>query len=385
MDKESQAVIYVSLELSRSGWLVAVLLPGEQRASRYKVPSGDSRRVLELMARARGAAERLGGGAVRVCSCYEAGYDGFWLHRVLLAAGIESHVVDPSSLQVNRRARRAKSDGIDVESLLRALAAWDRGERGGASMVVVPPPEVEDDRRVTRERARLIRERTAHTNRIKGLLAGVGVYGFDVQGPAFLERLAELTTGDGRPLPPLLAAEIRREFARLTFIEPQLAEVERVRDARRRRPGRPPAGLPKPASDSLRDRIEALQKLRGIGPEIANVLARELLWRDFKNRRQLGSYCGLDPSPYASGATTREQGISKAGNAYARKALIEAAWLWVLHQPESALAQWWRSRVGVAKGRLRRVMIVALARKLVIALWRYLKTGNAPQGAVLAS
>jgi transposase len=385
MDKEFQAVIYVSLELSRSGWLVAVLLPGEERASRYKVPSGDSVRVLELIARARGAVERHGGGVVRVCSCYEAGYDGFWLHRVLLAAGIDSHVVDPSSLQVNRRARRAKSDGIDVESLLRALAAWDRGERGRASMVAVPPPEVEDDRRVTRERARLIRERTAHTNRIKGLLAGVGLYGFDVQGPGVLERLAGLVTGDGRPLPPLLAAEIRRELARLAFLEPQLAEVERVRDARRRRPGRPPVGLPKPAPDSLRGRIEALQKLRGIGPEIANVLAREVLWRDFKNRRQLGSYCGLDPSPYASGSTSHEQGISKAGNAYARKALIEAAWLWVLHQPESALAQWWRCRVGVAKGRLRRVMIVALARKLVIALWRYLKTGNAPQGAVLAS
>jgi transposase len=381
-----EAVVYAALELSRSGWLVAVLRPGEPRPSRYKVEAGGRDRLLALLARAKAAVEQRMKAPVRVCCCYEAGYEGFWLHRALTAAGVECHVVDPSSLQVNRRARRAKSDGIDVETILRALVAWDGGEHGRAAMVMVPTPEIEDDRRVSRERDRLVREQTRHVNRIKGLLASEGIFGFEPRLAGAAERLAGLVTGDGRPLPPHLCEALRREFVRLALVAEQIGAVERVRDACRPR-GRPrkDAARPAPAPESTPGRVAALKKLRGIGPEIASVLAREVFWRDFHNRRQLGSYCGLDPSPFASGDTHREQGISKAGNTRARHVLTEAAWLWLEHQPESTLARWWRERVGAAKGRVRRLMIVALARKLVIALWRYLKTGSPPQGALLAA
>jgi transposase len=386
MVTQDGSVIYLALDLSRSSWLAAVLLPGAQRASRYKLEAGQRDGLLRLIARAKAIAEKRGEGPVRVCSCYEAGYEGFWLHRVLTAAGVDSHVIDPSSLQVNRRARRAKSDGIDVESLLRALIGWERGERDRASMVRVPTPEIEDDRRISRERDRLVREQTRHVNRIKGLLASEGIFGFEPRLAGAAERLVGLVTGDGRPLPPHLCEALRREFVRLRLVAEQIGTVERMRDARRPR-GRPrkDAACPAPAPESTPGRVAALKKLRGIGPEIASVLAREVFWRDFANRRQLGSYCGLDPSPFSSGDTYREQGISKAGNARARHMLTEAAWLWLEHQPESALARWWRERVGTAKGRVRRLMIVALARKLVIALWRYLKTGSPPQGALLAA
>ena len=212
MVEDRRSIIYVALELSRSGWLVAILPPGEARASRYKIEAGGRDRLLQLLARARALAERRLGARVQVRSCYEAGYEGFWLHRVLAAVGVASHVVDPSSLQVNRRARRAKSDGIDVERILRALIAWDHGERDQARMVVVPPPEIEDDRRISRERGSLIRERTRQVNRVKGLLAAVGVYGFEPRTPGAADRLAGLVTGDGRMLPAPLVAEIRRDF-----------------------------------------------------------------------------------------------------------------------------------------------------------------------------
>ena len=386
MATQAGSVIYLALDLSRSGWVAAVLLPGAQRPSRYKLEAGQCDGLLRLIARAKAIAENRIEGTVRVCSCYEAGYEGFWLHRVLTAAGVDSHVVDPSSLQVNRRARRAKSDGIDVEMLLRALIGWQRGEKDRASVVRVPTPEIEDDRRISRERDRLVREQTRHVNRIKGLLASEGIFGFEPRLAGAAERLAGLVTGDGRPLPPHLCEALRREFVRLGLVAEQIGTVERVRDARRPRGrSRKDAARPAPAPESTPGRVAALKKLRGIGPEIASVLAREVFCRDFRNRRQLGSYCGLDPSPFGSGDTYREQGISKAGNARARHVLTEAAWLWLEHQPESALARWWRERVGAAKGRVRRLMIVALARKLVIALWRYLKTGSPPQGALLAA
>ena len=386
MSNKLDPVIYVALELSRSSWVAAVRRPGEQRPSRHQIAAGGRDRLLELLTRARSAVERRLQAPVRICCCYEAGYEGFWLQRVLSAAGVICHVIDPSSLLVNRRARRAKSDGIDVESLLRALRAWDSGERGAASMIAVPSPEIEDDRRISRERDRLVRERTRHLNRIKGLLAVEGVYGVAPRGAEAADRLDRLVTGDGRDLPPRLRAGLTRELERLALVEKQLAAVERERDARRPR-GRPRKGAapaePDPASTA--GRIAALQRLRGIGPEIASVLAREVFWRDFANRRQLASYCGLDPTPFASGAVRREQGISKAGNARARHVLTEAAWIWLQHQPDSALARWWRGRVGEAKGRLRRIMIIALARKLVIALWRYLDTGQPPHGACRAA
>jgi transposase len=360
-DPRFRATVYAAIELSRSGWLLAVLRPGERRAARHKLPADDVVRVLDLLA------ETATGGIVaeRICCCYEAGYEGFWLHRRLVAAGVESFVVDPTSLKVDRRARRRKTDAIDVETILRALVAWDRGERSVCAMVEVPEAAAEDDRRVSRERERLVRERTAHVNRIVGLLRLVGT-----ARPARLDTasIAALRTGEGTALPPRLAAEIGRELDRLAIVREQLVAVEGERDA---------AGAPSEAG------IARLQLLCSIGPELASVLQREVFHRRFANRRQLAAYCGLDPSPYASGETCREQGISKAGNRRARRALVELAWLWLRYQPKSALARWFNARVGAAKGRLRRVMVTALARKLVIALWRFLETGLVPHGARL--
>jgi transposase len=373
----SVTTIDVALELSRSSWLVAIQGSAESRPSRHKVGAGDAKRVVALIDVARGAAaRRCGKEAVRVCSCYEAGYEGFWLHRVLVAAGVESHVVDASSLLVDRRARRRKTDRIDVEAILRALIRWRHGDRDVCSMVVVPNVAAEDERRLSRERGRLVQERTGHINRIKGLLMTVGIYDFQPVAADRLERLAGLVTGDGRKLPPHLSEEIRREIERLAFLEQQIAIVER--DQR-------PAKSEAKATDIATPpgRIAHLQKLRAVGPQTATVLQSEVFFRQFSNRRQIASYVGLDPSPWASGDTMREQGISKAGNRRARHALIELAWMWLQWQPASELSQWFHKRVGDAKGRTRRTIVVALARKLLIAIWRYLEHGVVPAGAAL--
>ena len=379
----SESTIYAAIELSRAGWLVGVQSTTDRRPARHRLPAGASARLIALLEAQRRAAARQAGQPVRVCSCYEAGYEGFWLHRVLLANGIDSHIVDPSSLQINRRARRAKTDAIDVETILRALIAWDRGERGLCAMVVAPDPAREDERRCSRERERLVKERTAHRNRIGGLLMTVGVYEARLSAATWPAQRATLVTGDGRKLPPLLAAEIGRELDRLALLDRQLAAIEPRRLPPRPR-GRPPAdGHPAPEPSTPLGRIARLARLRAIGPEIASVLQHEVFWRHFANRRQIASYVGLDPSPFASGAMCREQGISKAGNRRARRVLVELAWLWLRWQPASALARWYQERVGAAQGRARRTLIVALARKLLIALWRYLETGKVPDGAVL--
>jgi transposase len=379
-DRAGLATIYVALELSRSSWLVAIQGSDEGRPSRHKVGPGDAKRVLALIEQARRVtARRSGKEVVRVCSCYEAGYEGFWLHRVLVAAGIESHVVDPSSLLVDRRARRRKTDRIDVEAILRALIRWRRGEGDACSMVSVPDAAAEDERRLSRERGRMVQERTGHINRIKGLLMTVGIYDFQPAATDRLQRLAKLVTGDGRTLPPRLSEEIRRELARLAVLEEQIAAVERERDERPAKRGEPkPTDIATPPG-----RIAHLQKLRALGPQTASVLQSEVFFRQFRNRRQIAAYVGLDPSPWSSGETRREQGISKAGNRRARHALIELAWMWLHWQPTSELSQWFHKRVGDAKGRLRRTIIVALARKLLIAIWRFLEHGVVPAGAVL--
>jgi transposase len=371
---ESGAVVYAAIELSRSQWLIAVLPPDAARPSRHAVPAGDSAKLIKLFERVRHQSEQRLGQAVRVRCCYEAGYEGFWLHRVLIAAGIDSLIVDPSSLQTERRARRRKSDGIDVESILYALIAWDRGERRRCSMLRVPDPAIEDERRLTRERGRLVAESTAHRNRIGGLLMTVGIYDFQPLARDRLHRLAALVTGDGRKLPVQLAIEIRREIERLDLVERQLALLEKARRPKRH-------AQPTPAEC----RIARLMALKGVGIEIASVLGNEVFWRDFANRREIARYAGLDPSPHDSGDKRFEQGISKAGNRRARWVLIEAAWLWRRWQPDSALARWYHQRVGTATGRLRRLFIAALARKLLVALWHYLKTGNPPEGAVLSA
>jgi transposase len=319
--------------------------------------------------------ERRTGMRPHVSCCYEAGRDGFWLHRLLEAHGVSSHVMDPSSLQVDRRARRAKTDRLDAQALLRALMAWSRGEPKVCSMVRPPSPAEEDARRPSRERATLLQERIRLVNRIQGLCATQGIDDYEPLRPDRRQRLPQLVTGDGRPLPPRLAAEIARQLDWLELVLRHLAEVETRRDAEA-------AAAAKAASSS---KLGALLHVKSIGPELATVLAKEVFYRCFASRRHVAAYAGLTPSPFASGRRSREQGITKAGNARARKALIELAWLWVRNQPDSALAAWFRSRVGSATGRVRRIAIVALARKLLILLWRYVETGTLPADVVVKS
>ena len=365
--RPDEAVLFVALELSRASWLVAVQAPGGDKISRHKLAAGRSAELLELVGRQRAAAERRTGRAVRVVSCYEAGRDGFWLHRLLVANGIENLVIDPASIAVDRRARRVKTDRIDVEMLLRAMMARARGERRVCAVVRVPTPEAEDARRPTRERAALLAERVRHVNRIKGLCALQGIYDFEPLRPRAAERLDGLTTGDGRPFPERLKAEVRRHLERLGQVVRQIAEVEALRD--------------EPASP-LAEGVARLVRLCGIGRHTASILQAEILGRRFANRREVAQYAGLAPSPWASGGTRREQGIGKAGNARVRAAMIELAWLWLRHQPESALSRWFRERVGQARGLVRRLAIVAVARRLLVALWRYATDGVVPEGAV---
>lgn len=362
------ATIYVALELSKSRWLVGFHTPLADKVSRYSVDGGDSGALLDRIGRVREQAERRLERPVRVVCCYEAGYDGFWLHRLLRANGIENQVMDPASLPVNRRARRAKTDRIDLAALLRALMAWHRGERQVCRMVRVPSPEQEDRRRRSRERERLVKERVQHIARIKGLLMTQGIRDFQPTRRDWADRLERLRTGDGRELPPALRAEVERECRRLWQVNEMIGAVARERDAAR-------------VADE-RDRIEMLTRLVGVGEVSAGVLADEVFHRDFANRREVAGYVGLGSSPYNSGAVQRDQGISRAGNPRARRVAIELAWFWLRYQPESRLSRWFHERVGTTRGRFKRIMIVALARKLIVALWRYLTTGLIPEGAL---
>jgi transposase len=361
------ATLFVALELSKAKWLVGLHSPMADKVSRHTIAGGDAPALLMLIGAARRRAEAGLGGTVRVVTCYEAGYDGFWLHRLLVAHGIANQVIDPASLLVNRRARRRKTDRIDLAGLLRTLMAWHRGEPQVCSMVRVPSPEEEDRRRRGRERERLVKERVQHLGRVKGLLMTQGVRDFQPARRGWRDRLEALRTGDGRPLPDCLKAEIARECRRLALVDEMLDELERERDA---------------ASDGKAPQQAALlTKLRGIGPTSAHLLAGEVFHRDFANRRQVAAYLGLEPSPWQSGQVDQDQGISKAGNRRARRVAIELAWLWLQHQPDSGLSRWFKDRVGAARGRVRRIMLVALARKLIVALWRYLASGVVPEGA----
>jgi transposase len=364
----------LAIELSKRSWVIAVNTPLSEKISRHTLKSGDWKGLLELIGRLRARVGRATGRLVEVISCYEAGYDGFWLHRQLEAHGVRNYVIDPASLQVDRRARGAKTDRIDTDRLLRSLMAYLRGEPKVWSVVRVPSVAEEDARRLHRERDRLIRERVQHVNRIKGLCALHGIYDFEPLRGKRLARLEGLRTAGGEELPARLKAEIRRELLRLELVLEMIATLEAERDAI--------ASDAAPAQLNA-EKIRDLNKLRALGPETSTVLVGEVLYRSFNNRRQVGSYVGLAPSPFCSGAMAREQGISKAGNAKARTTMIELAWLWLRYQPDSALSIWFRQRVGAMKGRIRRITIVALARKLLVALWRYLETGVVPHGARL--
>jgi transposase len=369
--RASDTTLFASLELSKSKWVVTINSPGSEKFSQHLVEGGDGAGLIDLLSRSRAKAEQRCGVQVKAIVIQEAGLDGFWIHRLLLAHGIESHVVDAASIAVDRRHRRAKTDSIDGEMLLRALMAWARGERRVCSMVRAPSLEEEDRRRLTRERGTLLKERIQHTNRIKGLLSGQGVRDYNPLRRDCFERLEAFRTGDGRELPPMLKAEIRRELDRIAVVTTQLATVERARDA-----------LIRTDAEERNNPAALLLKLKGLGPEFASLLWLESLFRNFGNRRQVAAYGGLAPSPWQSGGVERDQGISKSGNRRLRKTMIELAWFWLRHQPDTALSRWFHTRVGSAKGRIRRIAIVALARKLLVALWRYVTQGVVPEGAV---
>ena len=366
------ATVYVAFELSKAKWMLGVVLPGAKKLSRYTITGGDVAALAARLAEWRRKAA-LGGKPVRIMSCYEAGFDGHWLHRWLTDQGVINHEIDPSSIEVSRRARRAKTDRIDLERMMRAFLDLLRGEPQACRVIHVPSVEDEDRKRRSRARERLLKERTAHTNRIKGLLHGQGIRDAFPLKPGFVKNLESVRTGDGRLLPPRLKQEIVYEHVRLSHANKQLALLEASSKAERRTA----------APGSAEAKIVQLATLKGIGPVGGQRLVHEVFYRDFDNRRQVGSYIGLTGTPYNSGSSVREQGIGKAGNRRARETAIEIAWLWLNHQPDSELSSWFRKRVGDIKGRIRRIAIVAMTRKLMVALWRYLNTGVVPTGAVL--
>lgn len=369
--------IFVSLELSQSKWLVTSLSPGGgERMSRHELAAGDVTGLLGLFARLREKARARAGRDYGVVSIQEAGLDGYWLHRVLAGEGVESHVVDPASVAVSRRRRRAKTDRIDGEALLRTLLAYKRGEPRVCSMVRVPSPEQEDMRRLSRERRTLVGERLTHVNRIKGLLASQGIRGYQPLRRDRRVRLEALQTGDGRPLGAHIRTLILRELDRLELLCGQIKAVEAERDTllARLEQAAPPD---RPAPTAM------LAQLVGVGAQTASVLWFEGLFRPFDNRRQLAAYAGLAPTPWQSGKIDREQGVSKAGNPRLRTAMIQLAWLWLRHQPHSALSRWFLQRVQDNGGRGKKTAIVALARKLLVALWKYVSAGVVIDGAIL--
>lgn len=365
--KSTATDLYVALELSRSSWVVAVQRSGQIRPAIHKLIAGDIEGLLAVVARARLAEAQAG----RILVCYEIGYDGFWLARDLVARGWVVRVVEPASLKVDRRARRAKTDRIDVITLMRGLIAYEGGDLRVWRIVPVPTVNEEDRKRQHRERRSLVDEKGRHINRIKGLLAQQGIYDYE---PALSSRwtaLDGLRTGDGRPLASCLRNAIVRELHRLEFVIKQIKEVEAEQQqwlAAR--------------ADHQAEQVELLSGLRGVGWRSATVLVNEALYRGFENRRQLAAFAGLAPSAYMSGGMRQEQGINKASNSMLRTTMVELAWLWLRYQPCSALARWFRERSQGGNPRLKRVLIVALGRKLLVALWRYLKEGLVPEGAL---
>jgi transposase len=367
------ATLYVALELSLKTWVVALRSSASDKVSLKQLPARDQAALLALIDQHQAELYAEGYREVRVVSCYEAGRDGFWLHRRLLEHGVESHVVDAASVSVPQHARRRKTDRLDVRVLLRELMALMRNE-SDCRVVRVPTPADEDERRLGRERQRLVGERVGHTNRIKGVLATHGIVDYEPQRRDRRARLAELRTALNQPLGRRLAEEIARELERLELVMDQLKKVEAERDTI----------AANPPDDANAANIAKLGRLKSIANETATVFTREVFYRHFDNRRQVGAFVGFDGSPWRSGQLDREQGISKRGNRRVRALAVEAAQRWVRQQPDSALTQWFLSRVGATtKGAYKRKMIIALARKLMVALWRYLETGLVPTGAVL--
>jgi transposase len=368
---DHDSTLIVALELSGKSWEVGAVVPGVVRRPRRRLAARDMAGLLTSIERWKVEAKSAGRVVRRVVLTYEAGRDGFWIARYLLAQGIEVHVMHPASIPVDRRSRRAKTDRIDLDMLLRTFLAWLRGEPRVCSMVRIPSEAEEDMRRPGRERERLVRERLQVENRMENLLCLHGVTGFKPRLRKAPERLEAVRSFAGAPLPEKTMAELKRLMARHRLASEQLREIEAERDQ--------VATAVEP--DQAGQKIQHLTRIVSLGQETATLLVRELFCRAFRDRRALASFVGLTGTPFRSGGMEREQGIGKNGNARVRRILMQLAWRWLRFQPESALSRWFAERTAGAKGRIRKVMIVALARKLLIALWRYLETGEVPAGA----
>lgn len=368
-DSFSQPTLYLAFELGKNTWKLGFTSGMAQQPRERTIPAGALETLQKEIARAK---QRFGlPEDACVVSCYEAGRDGFWLHRYLVAHGVTNHVIDSASIEVNRRQRRAKTDRLDVHKLLTMLLRHMAGERKVWSVVRVPSVEEEDRRQLHRELTTAKCDRTRVSNRIKGLLAGYGVQ-LALQGDVDAQ-LEQVHQWDGSPLPPALLSRLKRAWQQVCFLTAHIQTLEAQRRAVLRR-----------REDAVVDQVRQLFTLRGIGVNSAWLYVMEFFaWRDFQTPKQVGALAGLTPTPSQSGQSRRELGIAKAGNRHMRAMAIEIAWAWRRFQPTSALSQWYEQRFGHGSARLRKIGIVALARKLLIALWRFLKTGVLPEGAVL--
>ena len=368
-DTTTEGTLFVAFELSEKTWKLGFTTGHGQKPRERTVTARQQECVLDEIAQAK---RRLGLPATApVVSCDEAGREGFWLHRFLQGHGITTHVVDSSSIEVNRRRRRAKSDGLDVRKLLSMLLRYEQGERHVWQVVKVPSVEAEDQRHLHRDLETLKQERASTTTRIQGLLSSQGLRVTSLT--KLPEQLEALRLWDGSPMPPGLRRRVLRVYAHHTFLSEQIAALEAERRAQLQA-----------STDARIDKVRQLMQLKGIGINGAWVLVMEFFsWRAFKHRREVGGLAGFTPTPYQSGESAREQGSTKAGNRHVRWMTTELAWSWLRLQPDSALSVWCRERFGSGGQRLRRLGIVAVARKLLIALWRFLETGVIPAGAVL--
>src|SRR6476660_640542 len=358
------------VELSLSSWLVAGIVPGVERQPLKKLKT-DENALLALLNRWRDEAVRSGHKISRIAVAFEAGRDGFWLARWLKARDIEAHVIHASSIAVSREHRRAKTDRLDTELMKRAFVGWLRGERDHCKMVAIPTIKDEDAKRPNRERESLIGDQTRIVNRMKAALIRLGIRGFNPKLKKAAGRLEDLRTPEGEPIPSNTLAELRRDMERRRLISDQIRQIE---DARLERIEQAPG-------DGPHAMVRLLARVIGVGIETADMLVQEVLARNMRDRRAVARYAGLTGSPDESGTKRREKGLARSGNARVRGGMIQLAWRFLLFQKDSALAQWYRTRT--EGGRNRKTIIVALARKLLIALWRLVTTGEVPAGVVL--
>jgi transposase len=370
LDQDSTIIVVV--EMSQSSWLVAGMLPGVERQPRKKLePSPE--RLLGLLHRWRDEAVKARRKITRIALAFEAGRDGFWLARWLQARGVEAHVIHPSSVAVSREHRRAKTDRLDTELLKRGFLGWLRGERGHCTMARIPTIAEEDAKRPNRERECLVRERSRIANRMKATLARLGIRNFKPTLRKAAERLATVHTPEGSALPPNALAELQRDMARLGFV---ISQIKAIEEARQKRLEQEPETEPHAM-------VRHLARVVGVGIETADMLVNEVLSRPMRDRKAVARYAGLTGSPDESGAKRREQGLARAGNARVRRGMIQLAWRFLRFQKESALARWYQARTADSRPGTRKTMIVALARKLLIALWRFVTTGETLEGVIL--